>query len=216
MVKVKICGLCRPQDLEAAEFLGADFCGFIFVPTSPRRLSGTQADRLLERPCKSMRVGVFMNQPISLVLEIFNRYHLDRVQLHGQESPEYCRRLGLPFWKTFHPRDLSDLQLITRYPRCPVLLDNRIGSVSGGTGRQVDSKLVVAALERGRPLILAGGIGPDNLAAIWKPELMAIDINSAIEDKPGIKNLDKMDRLFHLLGELRQKKTQKRRINDKG
>lgn len=189
MTRVKVCGITRAEDALAAMGLGADYLGFVFVPESPRYVTPSECVRIvatlraadLERPSI---VGVFRNRRREEVMEIANLASLDLVQLHGEETYS----LEMPTIKAFNVRGaLPDVQTDADY----VLFDS-----GGGTGRTFDWSLL-RGYPRGKPFFLAGGITPDNVAeAIERTEPFAIDVASGVESAPGIKDRDKLQRLF--------------------
>lgn len=196
-VKVKICGI---TDLETALFAaaaGAAALGFVFAP-GRRRTGPEQARRICRAlPPFVTRVGVFVDAPPGEVRELVDYCGLDAVQLHGGEPPGYCRALGerVPVIKAFRvgeagpPADMGD------YPVAAVLLDTLVPGRAGGSGRAFDWRL---ALNTGlqTPLILAGGLTPENVAravALVKP--YAVDVSSGVETD-GRKDREKIVRLI--------------------
>lgn len=199
MTQIKICGITNETDALYCAEAGADFLGFIFVPASPRHIEPEKASaiaKLLREANNPPKiVGVFQNAPADSIHEISNVVGLDLVQLHGNESDEDIRDLGIPAIKTLHIGDtLPDTHAT---PSAAWLLfdtfDERRG---GGTGRRFDWSLL-AAYERSKPFFLSGGLTPDNAAAavsMVRPD--AIDVASGVEAAPGIKDHDKVARLF--------------------
>lgn len=193
MTKIKICGLTRAEDAQLAADLGADFLGFIFVRESPRYRDPEHirsiADSLgANRP---KLVGVFRDESVETIRNIAQRVPLDYVQLHGSESDDDIRDLGLPTFKTLHVGDT--LPDTTAHPAAEWLLFDSFG---GGTGRRFDWSLL-NIYPRSKPFLLAGGIDPDNIAAaisLVRPD--AIDLASGVESEPGIKDHAKLRRLF--------------------
>lgn len=190
MTRVKVCGITRADDALTAAELGADYLGFIFVPESPRYVTPLECTRIVaamnaadlkQRPSI---VGVFRNQRREEVLEIAKLAGLDLLQLHGDET----YTLEMPTIKAFNVKDtLPDVRTDADY----VLFDS-----GGGTGRTFDWTLL-RSYRRGKPFFLAGGITPDNVAdAIERTEPFAIDVASGVESAPGIKDRDKLKRLF--------------------
>lgn len=194
-MEIKICGITNYNDAAAAVDCGVDALGFIFHPPSPRFVSPEEAkgiiDRLSGHPvCK---VGVFLNHRYQLINEVVSYCGFDLVQLHGDESPAFSARfrLGMVI-KAVSPEKAEDLLKLEQYRVRAFLFDTRKGSLYGGTGRTCDWDLA-AALARRAPLVLAGGLGPDNVQeAIRKVAPGAVDLNSGIEAEPGIKDHGKM------------------------
>lgn len=208
MVKIKICGLTREEDYKEALKLGVDFTGFIFYEKSPRHVNrDTAALIIANNPQKnSQRVGVFVNEKIETIHEIYRDTNLDIIQLHGDESPQYCQDLGLPYWKVIRVKDEHSLDLIEKYDCEVVLLDTFSEDLYGGTGIAFSRKVAGKAIETGKKIVMSGGVSSTNIDGILELLPYAVDINSSIEDRPGEKNLKKMEeivakikhkRLFH-------------------
>ncbi len=178
MTKIKICGITRAEDAELAIALGADYLGFIFVKESPRYVEHAP------RTSGVKRVGVFRDATIDEVRRTVEREQLDVVQLHGDET----YRVGVETIKAFNVRDtLPDTETHADF----VLFDT-----GGGTGRTFDWSLL-ANYKSTKPFFLAGGITPDNVAeAIAQTHPYAIDVASGVETSPGVKDHDKLRRLF--------------------
>jgi phosphoribosylanthranilate isomerase len=199
MTKIKICGLTRTEDALLCANLGADFLGFIFVPSTPRFVEPEQAAEIIRevglREERPKMVGVFRDASVEYVREIAELAGLDYVQLHGTENEEDIGALGLPAVKSFRVGDT--LPDTTSVPSAEWLLfDTYDERRSGGTGRRFDWSLL-AMYPRTKPFFLAGGLTPDNAAAaisLSRPD--AIDLASGVEAEPGIKDHDKLRSLF--------------------
>lgn len=199
MTKIKICGLTREEDALCAAELGADFLGFIFVPGTPRHMEPERA-ALIASAVRSQVgepkfVGVFRDASPDYIREIASIVGLDLVQLQGNESDDEVRDLGIPAVKALRVRDaLPDTHAV---PHASWLLfDTYDERRSGGTGRRFDWSLL-AGFDRTKPFFLSGGITPDNIAAaISSVRPDAIDLASGVESEPGIKDHDKLTRLF--------------------
>lgn len=193
-VEIKICGITSREDALVAVESGADAIGFIFHRQSPRYVAPAAAARIVESVAgRAATVGVFVDAPLEAVLDIVTGCRLDFVQLHGGESPEYCRRFPPSrVVKAFAPRDENDLADLDRYDVRAVLIDTHDVRRHGGTGRP-SNWTVAAAIAKCRPLILAGGLGPENVAdAIACVLPHAVDINSGVERSPGRKDAEKI------------------------
>ena len=200
MTKLKICGLTREEDALFAADHGADFLGFIFVPSTPRFIEPEKAAAIAQRVRENREnppkiVGVFRDSSSEYVKEIAALVGLDMAQLHGNETDEDIRAMGMPVIKTFRVGDT--LPDTTTYPTAAYLLfDTFDERRAGGTGRRFDWSLL-ALYPRSKPFFLSGGIGPDNVAAaisLVRPD--GIDVSSSIESEPGVKDHDKMKQLF--------------------
>jgi len=179
--------------------LGADALGFIFYPQSPRKVAPTAALAIIAQlPPLVTTVGVFVDEDAAAVRELAARVGLDWVQLHGQESPEYCRSLGRRVIKGFRIRDQHSLTALAAYRGAAqaLLLDTYKKGQIGGTGETFDWALAREAQTFG-PIILAGGLNPENVAqAIAAAQPQAVDVASGVESAPGKKDPEKLKRFF--------------------
>jgi phosphoribosylanthranilate isomerase len=191
MTKIKICGITNLDDALLAVELGADALGFIFAE-SPRRISPLEAKTIIHSlPPLVKAIGVFVDEDPAKVKETQSLCGLDLVQLHGEETPEACQVLMPQVIKTFHIQNEEDIKKIERYKGCmrAVLLDTFQKGKAGGTGQTFDWSLAIKVKGTGLPVILAGGLGPENIQeAIARVQPYAVDINSGIEDRPGKKD----------------------------
>jgi phosphoribosylanthranilate isomerase len=178
----------------AAVEAGADALGFVFAP-SPRRVERELARSICSvLPPFVSRVGVFVNEPAALVEETASYCGLDTLQLHGDETPEYCRFLKYKVVKAFRVRDAASLEGIKRYQCAAVLLDSYVPGMPGGTGRCFDWSLA-RELALSMPVILAGGLSPENIRrAVDTVAPYAVDVSGGVETA-GKKDLEKI-RLF--------------------
>lgn len=200
--KIKICGLTRLEDALAAIELGADALGFIFVKESPRQVSPEKASAIISQlPPFVLRVGVFKDQDPELIRETAGMCSLHICQLHGDESPDYCRGLGVDYIKAFRIKDESSLAKIPLYKdqknrRRPFLLDTYVHGMAGGTGRTFDWGLARKASAFG-PVILSGGLDPENVSqAVAQIRPFAVDASSGVETSPGKKDTLKLKRFI--------------------
>lgn len=193
-MKVKVCGMREKENIKAIAALMPDYMGFIFYKKSPR-YAGDMLDRevLDSLDSRIVKVGVFVNEDRNIVLETVRRYGLDMVQLHGDESPEYCRSLkeeGLGVIKVFFPGDDRDPGITDSYYDCDFfLLDNR-GRGWGGSGKRFNWDLL-KGYRPDKPYFLSGGIGPGDISLLAGLEgslPYALDINSGFETEPGLKD----------------------------
>ncbi len=194
MSSVKVCGITRPQDAEDAFSLGADFLGLVFAPSS-RRVDHAQAARIIEAvPTFQNFVGVFQNQEIAEVRRVAERLGLQYVQLHGEESPEYCELLkkdGLSIIKAVHVNEKSSVteNELKPYSVFAFLFDTKVGAKSGGTGKSFDWNLISPDIWKKNKGFLSGGLTPGNIdEAIDATHPFAVDVSSGVESKPGTKD----------------------------
>lgn len=194
-VRVKICGLTNLPDAQAAVAAGADLLGFIFAEASPRRLTIEAAAAITrEIPPHILKVGVFVNPTEDLVLQALRACELGLLQFHGQETPEFCTSFGVMNMKAFRVRDERSLRALKDYPTDAWLLDTFSEKQAGGTGQTFDWALAVAAKKLGRPIFLAGGLTPENVAeAVRQVQPFAVDVSSGVELSPGKKDHGKVE-----------------------
>ena len=190
-VEVKICGITNYEDASIAVELGADMLGFIFAP-SPRRIAPKKAHEIIAGvPLFVKTVGVFVNEGLAAIREVKDYCGLDLVQLHGNESPEFCHALMPYTIKALRIKDSLSLSSIKAYHGKvrALLLDTYVKDKAGGTGQTFDWKLAIEIKELGIPIILSGGLGPSNVEeAIITVKPNAVDVNSGIEEYPGKKS----------------------------
>ena len=194
MIKVKICGITRYDDAYASYYLGASFIGFIFAE-SPRHIDPERAKRIIELiPSSIEKVGVFVDEKIEEVNHIADYCGLDIVQLHGEESPEYCSSVKKRVFKAFRIRKIEDIEAISSYNVEGYLLDTFVPGRAGGTGKSFDWDIAVSAKKVACPLILSGGLGPENVQkAIKRVHPEVVDVGSGVEASPGIKDHKKIE-----------------------
>lgn len=184
---VKICGLTRAADVAAAVEAGADALGFVFA-ASPRRVTAAQAAALTAPvPGRTIRVGLFMNQPAEELWDVLDAVALDLIQFHGDEDDAFCAAFGLPFLKAVSMYSDDPGAQARSFPNAAgILVDSHAPGGAGGTGHSFDWN---RRPDTDAPLWLAGGLTPDNVAAAvrqFRPD--AVDVSSGVESAPGIKD----------------------------
>ena len=192
-VKVKICGMTNLKDVKVAVDGGVDAVGFIFYKKSPRSVT-MQAVReiVLELPPFVDSVGVFVNETAEQINKISDHCKLDRVQLHGDESSAFCKKIRRRVIKVIRVKDIQSLKKLSDYPVSSFLLDTFSEDQYGGTGKVFDWNLAYSAKKYG-PIILAGGLTPNNVRqAIQRIQPYGVDVCSGVESQPGIKDHKKM------------------------
>ena len=197
-VKLKVCGITSIEDARAAIECGAEYLGFNFYPKSPRYISPQSVRAIIELlPNEIFSVGVFVNEAApENVVEILETSGAKMAQLHGDESPDYCVRVGtervikaLRAGADFNPRRVLD------YPAAAILLDAFDAKLYGGTGKTTNWEVAREAAKLTK-IFLAGGLSPENVVeAIRAVEPFAVDVNSGVESAPGRKDADKLRRL---------------------
>lgn len=205
IVRIKICGITNVDDAMAAADLGTDAVGFVFAP-SPRQILPDKArEIIMALPPLVQTVGVFVNEDPEKVASIAALCHLDLLQFHGQESASYCRTFGQRVIKAVRVQSPHDLEGCSEYHGAvdAFLLDTYVSGQQGGTGLTFDWNLALEAKRFG-PIILAGGLNPDNVgAAITAAKPYAVDASSGLEQIPGIKDHQKMARFIQIVRETR-------------
>jgi len=202
MVKVKICGITNYEDAIFAVESGADALGFIFA-SSPRRIEPADAREIIRRlPPFVKTVGVFVDEVPDRIEKTIDLCGLDLVQLHGNESPDICERFMPGIIKAIRVKDHTSIKGLGDYKNKAkaFLLDTYSEKAAGGTGRTFNWDLAIGAKELGMPVILAGGLGPSNIAeAVLKVKPYAVDVNSGVEERPGKKSHVLIKELFEKL-----------------
>ena len=193
-VKVKICGMTNAPDALAAVEAGADLLGFVFYEKSPRYVPIEAAAQVIRQlPSFVVKAGVFVDAPSDFVLRAIAECRLDLLQFHGEETPQYCTQFGLMSIKAFRIRDAGSLEPLTEYPTDAWLLDAYAADIIGGTGEPFNWELAVEAQKLGRPVFLAGGLNPSNVAqAVRRVRPYGVDVSSGVEKAPGKKDPEKV------------------------
>jgi phosphoribosylanthranilate isomerase len=197
-VKVKICGITNPADGLTAAAAGADMIGLMFYEQSPRHVSRATAKEIAWAvPPFVVKVGVFVNPAEEIVIRAIGECGLGLLQFHGNEPPEFCTQFGVMSLKAFRLRDAGSLQELRKYKTDAWLLDAYTPDKLGGTGEPFNWDLAVAAQKMGKPIFLAGGLTPENVAeAVRKVQPYAVDVSSGVESAPGKKDHEKVRRFI--------------------
>jgi len=194
-LKIKICGITNLGDAQAAVEAGANALGFIFYEASPRHVSREVAAKIIRGlPPFVAKVGVFVNAPEPFIRQAIGECGIDTLQFHGEEPPEFCRQFApLKRYKAFRVRDGASLKALRQFDTDAWLLDSHVPGKLGGTGAQFNWDLAVEAKQLGRPIILAGGLTPENVAAaVRRVQPYAVDVSSGVESAPGKKDARKL------------------------
>jgi phosphoribosylanthranilate isomerase len=193
-IRAKICGITRVEDALSAVQCGADAIGLVFYEKSPRNVSLERAAQIVAAlPPFVTAVGLFVNEDASTVRNIRQRVGIDLLQFHGDETPEYCQSFSAPYIKALRVRpELNLIQYAADFASArALLLDAYQEGVAGGTGKTFDWDLIPAEL--GKPVILAGGLDPDNVGeAIRRVRPYAVDVSGGVEREKGIKDAAKI------------------------
>ena len=193
-VKVKICGITSAADAQAAVQAGADALGLMFYAGSPRHVPMDRAREIARAlPPFIIRAGVFVDPDPEEVFEAVRLCGLNLLQFHGAESPEFCEQFGLMTMKAFRIQNADSLQPISAFRTHAILLDSYVAGQPGGTGETFNWELARQVTKLGRPVFLAGGLTPQNVAeAVRTVEPFGVDVSSGVEQSPGKKDAKKM------------------------
>ncbi|WP_162051378.1 phosphoribosylanthranilate isomerase [Pontibacter pamirensis] len=206
-MKVKVCGMREPENIRQVAALQPDFMGFIFYKNSKRFVGETITPELLvSLPASVQKIGVFVNQSTEEILEKVKTYHLDLVQLHGNETPRQCQELqeeGVKVIKAFSVGDSFSFQSTLLYERfCDYFLFDTKGKQYGGNGVVFDWELLKGHIAD-KPYFLSGGLTLENLQQKefeeLRPKPLAVDVNSGFEQEPGLKKVEELKQLMTLM-----------------
>jgi phosphoribosylanthranilate isomerase len=194
--RIKICGITRTEDLDAAVVAGADAVGFVFYPPSPRFLSSEVATNLARHvPPFVTRVGLFVNAEATTVRETLAQVPIDLLQFHGDEDAHYCEQFGRPYLKAARVKPNSTrgdlLEFARAYSGAQGLLLDAWVEAYGGAGQSFDWSLIPENLPL--PMVLSGGLHAGNIVdAVVKTRPWAVDVSSGVELSKGIKDAEKI------------------------
>jgi phosphoribosylanthranilate isomerase len=204
-MQLKVCGITNTLTIRELIPLDIARLGFIFYHKSARYVYGKLIEEgLNEIPGHIKKTGVFVNAEIAEIEQIVESYHLDSMQLHGDESPDFCKhfRPKTEVIKTISIKDKSSFEKARLYmDSCDLFLFDTQSEHYGGTGKSFDWQWL-EAYTLNKPFYLSGGISLENFTDIKKirhPQLLGIDINSKFETAPGIKDIEKIKQLIHLM-----------------
>lgn len=188
--RVKICGITSVADGLLAAEAGAEMIGLMFYEQSPRRISLHQAMEISQAlPPHVVRVGVFVDPDAAFVTRAIGECGLSLLQFHGAEPSDFCTQFGVMSMKAIRVRDAESLALLPEYHTDAYLLDAHSANGLGGTGDKFNWDLAVAAQQFGKPVFLAGGLTPQNVAAaVRQVKPFAVDVSSGVESSPGKKD----------------------------
>ncbi len=208
-LKIKVCGMRDPENISGVVAASPDYLGFIFYPKSKRFVGFEPLSGVLSAiPEAVKKVGVFVDETPEKILEVVQNWNLDVVQLHGNETPEYCQQIqdsGISVFKAFSVDELFDFAMLNAYSGvCDYFLFDTKGQLPGGTGQKFNWQLL-ENYKGDVPFFLSGGIGSEDLEAIrhfGHPRWRGIDINSGFEISPALKDVEKVK---YFISEIRSK-----------
>lgn len=207
-VRVKICGITRPEDALLAASLGADAIGLVFYQGSKRAVSVQQAQMIRQvLPAFVSLVGLFVNPDRTQVLKVMSELHLDCLQFHGDEQSDFCQSFGMPYIKALPVRPDQDplLEIRSHVQASAILLDAYDPQQAGGTGKQFDWAVARHCVQQSPlPVVLAGGLSASNAAqAINDVRPWALDLSSGVESEPGVKHPERLKAFFNEVNRVR-------------
>ena len=192
-MRIKICGLTRPQDVQDAVIQGADALGFVLYAPSPRAVTAEQAAQLIKHvPAFVSTVALFVNETAENISRTLALCPFDLLQFHGDENPEFCRQFNRPYMKAIRVRNSEDIHsAVQQYPDAKaLLLDAYVENLPGGTGQAFDWRLIP---QLDIPWVLAGGLNANNVAdAVIQVQPFAVDVSGGVEASKGIKDVNKI------------------------
>ncbi|MFV0606223.1 MAG: phosphoribosylanthranilate isomerase [Niabella sp.] len=200
-LKIKVCGMTQLQQVHQLIAMQVDYAGFIFYDKSPRYVVGKMLPEDFNNiPIDIKKVGVFVNETVKNILSIVHTYGLNYVQLHGDETSDFCKELAaeVPIIKAFRVSDKEDILKITKpyMDSAAYFLFDTKAAAYGGTGKKFNWK-VFENVQIGKPWFLSGGIGPEDSFLVNEfikngnaKELLALDLNSKFETEPGAKDMN--------------------------
>lgn len=201
-MKIKVCGL--KEDILSVAALNPDYMGFIFYKNSPRFAHGLNGELLKNIPAGIGKTAVFVNETAENIHKLINEYHFDMIQLHGDESPDFCQsfRAEVKVIKAFGINLGFDFKLLKDYiNKVDFFLFDTKTDIYGGSGNTFDWS-VLNEYTLDVPFFLSGGISPDNIHEIRDirhAQLYGIDLNSKFEDSPGVKNIANLQKAFEIV-----------------
>ena len=209
-MKIKICGMKNPDNIQAVADLYPDYLGFIFYEKSKRYVLDTNrkdfADFMLSATVPTQKVAVFVNEDIKSLIRTASEFDITTIQLHGEESPEYCehlRLLGFTIIKAFGIHASFDFSILNEYADvCDYYLFDTASKEYGGTGLHFDWNLL-KQYDNSKPVFISGGLDVDDIATVYDLlkdiRIQALDFNSKLEVQPGLKALDKCKKAIELV-----------------
>jgi phosphoribosylanthranilate isomerase len=205
-MRIKVCGMRETENIRQVLALQPDYMGFIFYEKSSRFVGDELDEDLLKSfPFTTRKVGVFVNAPAAYILDMYKKYELDYVQLHGEELPDFCKNLkhkGVNIIKAFSvDKDFYFGKLQNYKPYCDFFLFDTKGEQKGGNGTTFDWN-ILNKYDNEKPFFLAGGIDSENAhqaIEIKGLKIYSLDVNSKFEIKPGLKNIEKLEELMSII-----------------
>ena len=203
-MKIKVCGLNYPENIEAVAALSPDYMGFIFYDKSPRFIDDLLVEALKSIPASIIKTAVFVNESAETINLLIDKYSFDAIQLHGSESPEFSNsfRNKVKVFKAFGLSDGFDFNQLNAYiNKVDFFLFDTKTDIHGGSGNTFNWA-ILDQYKLDIPFFLSGGISPDNLEEVKNishPQFYGVDLNSKFEIAPGIKNIEQLEKAFDII-----------------
>ena len=203
-MKIKVCGMRDADNIKAVAALNPDYLGFIFYDKSPRFVGNLPAEALADTPSTINKVAVFVNESLENISTLVDKYNFDFIQLHGDETPDFCKALRNEaiVIKAFGVNSEFDFKQLDKYKNKVdlFLFDTKTDS-HGGSGQTFDWN-ILDKYDLEVPFFVSGGLGPDNIEDALKidhPKFYGVDLNSKFEISPALKNIDKLEKAFSII-----------------
>jgi len=206
-MKIKVCGLRDAENIKAVSALGPDYMGFIFYNKSARFVGNIAAEILDAIPAHINKTAVFVDENAKTISALIDKYNFDFVQLHGNETPAFCKSLRdqAVVIKAFGVNKNFDFSQLTKYKnKVDLFLFDTKTDLHGGSGKSFDWS-ILDKYDMEIPFLLSGGLGLDNLEEVKKmthPQFYGVDLNSKFETSPGVKDIEKLAQAFTLLNNI--------------
>jgi phosphoribosylanthranilate isomerase len=200
-MKIKVCGLKNPENIKAVAALNPDYMGFIFYGPSPRFADNLEFEVTNNIPDKIIKTGVFVNESAENIERLINKYSFKAIQLHGNESPEFCLSFKnkVKVIKAFGVDENFNFDQLDEYiDKVDFFLFDTKTSIHGGSGKTFDWA-VLEEYKLNIPFFLSGGLSPDNIEEVINinhPMFYGVDLNSKFEIAPGLKDIEQLEKAF--------------------
>jgi len=203
-MKIKVCGLKHPDNINAVTALQPDYMGFICYNRTPRYIDTLASEALKVIRASIHKTGVFVNETVEAISSLIDQYDFDTIQLHGDEGPEFAAAFKgrVTVIKAFGVDNDFDFSKLNAYAgHVDYFLFDTKTSIYGGSGKAFNWD-ILNKYTLNTPFFLSGGISPDNIEEvknITHPQFHAVDLNSRFEDEPGLKNIHKLEKAFDII-----------------
>jgi phosphoribosylanthranilate isomerase len=203
-MKIKVCGLKDSENIKAVSAFYPDYMGFIFYGKSPRFINDVPFEQLNNIPASIFKTAVFVNESAERISELIDKYSFNAIQLHGNESPEFCNlfKNKVKVIKAFGLNSSFNFEQLKAYKnKVDFFLFDTKTDIHGGSGKTFDWS-ILNKYSLDIPFFLSGGLSLDNLEEVKNishPQFYGVDLNSKFETEPGIKNIEKLEKAFDII-----------------